>query len=85
MSPPADAPARDGFRILALSGGGYLGLYTATVLAALEERSGVPLGQRFDLIAGTSVGGILAVGVVAPMRRRLRRAESAARLARPQD
>lgn len=51
------------FRILALAGGGYLGLYTATVLAALEERCGVPLGQRFDLIAGTSVGGILAVAL----------------------
>ncbi len=51
------------FRILALAGGGYLGLYTATVLAALEERWGAPLGRRFDLIAGTSVGGILAVAL----------------------
>lgn len=51
------------FRILALSGGGYLGVYTATLLAELEERVGEPLGRRFDLIAGTSVGGILAVGL----------------------
>jgi uncharacterized protein len=51
------------FKVLALSGGGYLGLYTAMVLAALEQRAGVPLGQRFDLIAGTSVGGILAAAV----------------------
>lgn len=51
------------FRILALAGGGYLGLYTATVLSALEARYGVPLGRRFDLIAGTSVGGILAVAL----------------------
>ena len=46
------------FRILSLSGGGYLGLYTAVVLADLEERVREPLGRRFDLIAGTSVGGL---------------------------
>lgn len=62
------------FRILALSGGGYLGVYTATLLAALEERVGEPLGRRFDLIAGTSVGGILAValGYELPMQQLLR-------------
>jgi patatin-like phospholipase/acyl hydrolase len=51
------------FRILSLAGGGYLGLYTARVLAQLEARAGVPLARRFDLIAGTSVGGILALGL----------------------
>jgi uncharacterized protein len=51
------------FRILSLSGGGYLGLYTAVVLAALEQRIGEPLGRRFDLVAGTSVGGLLAMAI----------------------
>jgi patatin-like phospholipase/acyl hydrolase len=51
------------FRILSLAGGGYLGLYTACVLADLEARAGEPLGRCFDLIAGTSVGGILALGL----------------------
>ncbi|MDQ1260380.1 MAG: cGAMP-activated phospholipase, partial [Pseudomonadota bacterium] len=51
------------FRILSLSGGGYLGLYTAVVLADLEERVGEPLGRRFDLIAGTSVGGLLGLAL----------------------
>lgn len=52
------------FRILTLSGGGYRGLYTAQVLAGLEEESGdVPLHRRFDLIAGTSIGGILALAI----------------------
>jgi predicted acylesterase/phospholipase RssA len=61
------------FRILALSGGGYLGVYTAALLADLEERVGEPLGRRFDLIAGTSVGGILAIGLgyELPMRQML--------------
>ena len=58
------------FRILALSGGGYLGVFTAALLADLEEKVGEPLGRRFDLIAGTSVGGILAVALAfeLPMR-----------------
>jgi uncharacterized protein len=51
------------FQILSLAGGGYLGLYTAGVLAELEEQAGEPLGRRFDLIAGTSVGGILAIAL----------------------
>jgi patatin-like phospholipase/acyl hydrolase len=51
------------FQILSLSGGGYLGLYTISVLADLEERIGAPAATRFDLIAGTSVGGIIAIGI----------------------
>ncbi|MCE1250097.1 MAG: patatin-like phospholipase family protein [Comamonadaceae bacterium] len=55
---------------MALSGGGYLGLYAAVVLADLEARVGEPLGRRFDLIAGTSVGGLLAMALAfeVPMR-----------------
>lgn len=51
------------FRVLSLAGGGYLGTYTACVLAELEAWAGEPLARRFDLIAGTSVGGILAVAL----------------------
>jgi len=51
------------FRLLALSGGGFLGLYTAQVLAGLEERASAPFGRRFDLLAGTSIGAILALGL----------------------
>jgi patatin-like phospholipase/acyl hydrolase len=53
----------DEFRVLSLCGGGYLGLYTAQVLADLEAQVGEPLGRRFDLIAGTSVGGLLAMAL----------------------
>jgi len=56
------------YQILSLSGGGFLGLYTAAVLAELEERSGKPLNQCFDLIAGTSIGGIIALGLAAGRR-----------------
>jgi patatin-like phospholipase/acyl hydrolase len=50
-------------QILSLSGGGYLGLYTAAVLTAIEERIKARIATRFDLIAGTSVGGIIALGI----------------------
>jgi predicted acylesterase/phospholipase RssA len=51
------------FQILALSGGGYLGLFSAKVLARIEEQIGGPIARHFDLIAGTSIGGILALGL----------------------
>lgn len=51
------------FNILSLSGGGYLGLYTISVLAALEQEFSGPIAQHFDLIAGISVGGIIALGL----------------------
>ncbi len=51
------------FWILALSGGGARGLFTASILAEMETAVGEPLANHFDLIAGTSVGGILALGV----------------------
>lgn len=52
------------FRILALSGGGYRGLYTAELLKRIEaDNNGEPLARRFDLIAGTSIGGILALAL----------------------
>lgn len=39
------------------------GLYTASVLEELERIAARPLGQCFDLIAGTSIGGIIALGL----------------------
>jgi uncharacterized protein len=53
----ADCP----FQSLALTGGGYRGLFTAKVLEVLEQQIGEPIGRRFDLITGTSIGGIVAL------------------------
>ncbi len=53
------------FQILSLSGGGFLGLYTVTILAELENETGQPLARSFDLISGTSVGGIIALALAA--------------------
>jgi len=51
------------FQILVLSGGGIRGVYTAAVLKCLEAKAGKPLARCFDLIAGTSIGGILSLGL----------------------
>jgi len=53
----------DSFHILALSGGGYKGLFTAVILEKLEEEFGYPIAKKFDLIAGTSIGGIIALAL----------------------
>ena len=52
-------------KVLALNGGGARGLYTISVLARLEEViedkfniQNVKIGDYFDLITGTSIGGI---------------------------
>ena len=50
------------YRILSLDGGGIRGLLTAVVLERLLERVSGLINQ-VDLIAGTSTGGILAIGL----------------------
>ena len=49
--------------MLSLSGGGYRGYFTALVLADIEARFGILSHRLFDLIAGTSIGGIIAIGL----------------------
>ncbi len=52
-------------RILSIDGGGILGLIPALVLAEIEARTSRPAVQLFDLVAGTSTGGIIASAVAA--------------------
>jgi hypothetical protein len=51
------------FRILSIDGGGIKGVFPAAFLATIESTLGRPIGSYFDLIAGTSTGGILAIGL----------------------
>lgn len=52
-------------RILSIDGGGIRGILPAAVLAICEDRfcDGRPAGEFFDYIAGTSTGGIIALGL----------------------
>lgn len=61
---PVDRGA-DRVQILALSGGGYRGLYTASVLERIQAGTNVSLVECFDVLAGTSIGGILAIALAA--------------------
>lgn len=60
MDEQLDTPV---YHVLALSGGGYRALYTATILKEFEEVLGRPIASHFDLICGTSAGGLLALGL----------------------
>ena len=51
------------FRILSLDGGGIKGTFSAAFLAMLERLTGKSVVRHFDLIAGTSTGGIIALAL----------------------
>jgi patatin-like phospholipase/acyl hydrolase len=58
------------FQILSLDGGGIKGIFSAAVLAAIEEDLNINVTDHFDLIAGTSTGGIIAIGLGLGLRPR---------------
>lgn len=55
-------------RILTIDGGGIRGTFPAAFLANLEQDLEQPIGRYFDLIAGTSTGGIIAIGLALGLR-----------------
>lgn len=59
-------PSTKPFKILSIDGGGIKGTFVASFLAELEKKyckSGENAASYFDLIVGTSTGGILALGL----------------------
>ncbi len=50
-------------QILSLDGGGLKGLFGAALLAQVEQDLGTSLVDHFDLIVGTSTGGLVALGM----------------------
>lgn len=53
-------------RYLAIDGGGAKGLVSAVYLSYIEYQTGVPISKLFDIIAGSSSGGILAAVLSTP-------------------
>ncbi len=53
-------------KVLSIDGGGIRGIIPAMVLAEIERRTEKRIAEMFDLIAGTSTGGILALGLTKP-------------------
>ena len=54
------------FRILSIDGGGIRGIIPALVLAEIERRTESRVAALFDLVAGTSTGGVIALAVTKP-------------------
>src|SRR5437016_2708903 len=50
-------------RILSIDGGGIKGVFPASFLASVEEDIGDRIAKYFDLIVGTSTGGIIALAL----------------------
>lgn len=53
-------------RVLSIDGGGIRGIIPALVLTEVEQRTGRRIAELFDLVAGTSTGGILACALTRP-------------------
>lgn len=66
-SAPCDSvtcgPGRRRFNVLSIDGGGVRGIFAAAVLASLERDTDAKITDHFDLIVGTSTGGIIALGL----------------------
>ena len=53
-------------RVLAIDGGGVLGVIPVEILAGVERLTGRAVADTFDMIVGTSVGGVLALMLACP-------------------
>ncbi|TGN09376.1 CBASS cGAMP-activated phospholipase [Leptospira ilyithenensis] len=51
------------YRVLSIDGGGIKGIYAASLLATLEKHYKIKIHEQFDLICGTSTGGIISLGL----------------------
>lgn len=61
------------FKILSIDGGGIRGIIPAKILSLIEEKLNQEgkenqICDYFDLICGTSTGGIIAIGLALGMR-----------------
>ncbi|CAG8701994.1 2913_t:CDS:2, partial [Dentiscutata heterogama] len=54
------------YNILSIDGGGIRGILSALWLSEIESRAHRPISHLFNMIAGTSTGGIIAAGLAAP-------------------
>ena len=58
MAPPC--------KVLAIDGGGIRGIIPALILVEIEHRTQRRISDVFDLLAGASTGGIIALGLTKP-------------------
>ena len=51
------------FKVLSIDGGGTKGLYCAKIIEGIENEYGSSISEHFDLICGTSTGGLIALAL----------------------
>ena len=51
------------FKILSIDGGGIKGLYSARILEKFEKKFNCKTSDHFDMICGTSTGGLIALAL----------------------
>jgi hypothetical protein len=56
-------PGERPFKILSIDGGGIKGLYSSTILEHLEEEFNCCISDYFDMLCGTSTGGLIALAL----------------------
>jgi patatin-like phospholipase/acyl hydrolase len=59
------------FKILSIDGGGIRGIFPAHILYCISDRLGIRINEKFDMIAGTSTGSIIAAAIacrIEPLR-----------------
>jgi patatin-like phospholipase/acyl hydrolase len=54
------------FKILSIDGGGIKGIIPCKILMYIEKKTGQPVSRLFHILAGTSTGGIIALGLTKP-------------------
>ncbi len=59
-------PGKRPFRLLSIDGGGIRGILPAMVLTDLDRRTNRPIIDLFDMIVGTSTGGLIALALACP-------------------
>lgn len=59
----ACTPKDKTFRILSIDGGGIKGLYSLSVLNVFEKHFNIKIRDCFDMICGTSTGGLIALAL----------------------
>lgn len=51
------------FKVLSIDGGGIKGLYSAQILKHFEEKFDCKISDHFDMLCGTSTGGLIALAL----------------------
>jgi hypothetical protein len=57
--------SKDVFKILSLDGGGIKGIYSSRIIEQFEQKFSCNIADYFDLLCGTSTGGLIALALSA--------------------